>query len=54
MKFYKGEKVVAHNQSNGELYNITIPLDNMCHKMVKRYIIMQIGLPEGNYVFIKE
>jgi hypothetical protein len=38
--YMKGDKILAHNKRTQESYKFTCPKDNMCAKMLRRYIII--------------
>ena len=53
MKHNKGDDLVA--TFKGELkFTFVCPMDGMCKKMLKRWVVMQLGHPNLDYIFIPQ
>ena len=54
MKFYKGDTIIATNVDNNDSKVFTCPSDNMCTKLLTRYLVQQLEMPLGKFVFVKQ
>lgn len=53
MTFSKGDNLVA--TCKGEVkFTFVCPMDGMCKKMLKRWVVIKLGHPNLDYVFIPQ
>ena len=54
MRFSKGDKLIATNLEDKKCHTFVCPADRMCNKLLTRYVVMKLGLPNGKYIFNKQ
>ncbi len=54
LKFSKGDTIVATNVHNNDVKTFTCPQDEMCVKLLTRYLVQYLEMPLGEFVFVKQ